>query len=324
MTDTGGPTTPAGWFTDPGGSGHLRWWDGTAWTAHLAPQPTPAPTPVVPQPVVQQPVLQQPAVQQTVQYEPVEQQSAVLTADDQPYVPFQGAWNHQTAGFGADDAAGFARPMRWNTLGAWLIAFCVLLVLVPAVLIGFFEGAAAAAGKGSVNQTTLSATGLIADVVFAGLLLLFAEMDRRKLRSYGFVHTAAIWWVLLTPLVYLILRGSSIRRETGRGGYGPLIGFLCTIGFFVVAAIAIPAFLVAHSAGSSAAFATSLETGLDQKGGHFTVSCPPTIPTSIGSTFSCTAVDSSGTSHVLAIQVVAGADGKPTVKLQSVTPPISG
>src|ERR1700712_2322033 len=87
MTNTGGPTTPAGWFTDPGGSGHLRWWDGTAWTAHLAPQPTPepapAPTPVEPQPVVQQPV----------HYAPVEQHAAGLASGNEPYVPFQGSWN---------------------------------------------------------------------------------------------------------------------------------------------------------------------------------------------------------------------------------------
>ena len=32
----------AGWHLDPAGSGQLRWWDGTAWTDHLAPPP---PTP---------------------------------------------------------------------------------------------------------------------------------------------------------------------------------------------------------------------------------------------------------------------------------------
>jgi hypothetical protein len=26
---------PAGWYADPGGTGRLRWWDGTAWTPHL-------------------------------------------------------------------------------------------------------------------------------------------------------------------------------------------------------------------------------------------------------------------------------------------------
>ncbi|GAC1484413.1 MAG: hypothetical protein NVS1B16_13820 [Pseudarthrobacter sp.] len=26
------PAAPAGWYTDPAGTGRLRWWDGSAWT----------------------------------------------------------------------------------------------------------------------------------------------------------------------------------------------------------------------------------------------------------------------------------------------------
>lgn len=31
---------PADWYTDPDGTGQLRYWDGTAWTEHFAPRPT--------------------------------------------------------------------------------------------------------------------------------------------------------------------------------------------------------------------------------------------------------------------------------------------
>ena len=35
-------TVPAGWFPDPNGQPVSRWWDGTAWTDHVQPLPTPA------------------------------------------------------------------------------------------------------------------------------------------------------------------------------------------------------------------------------------------------------------------------------------------
>lgn len=33
----------AGWYADPAGSNQLRYWDGSSWTEHTAPPPTPAP-----------------------------------------------------------------------------------------------------------------------------------------------------------------------------------------------------------------------------------------------------------------------------------------
>lgn len=41
------PQPPAGWYSDPDGSGGQRYWDGHAWTAHQArtPQPSPPPPP---------------------------------------------------------------------------------------------------------------------------------------------------------------------------------------------------------------------------------------------------------------------------------------
>ncbi|WP_347133336.1 DUF4352 domain-containing protein [Mycobacterium sp. DL] len=42
------PQTPAGWYSDPDGSGGQRYWDGHAWTEHRAPAPQPPPPPPLP------------------------------------------------------------------------------------------------------------------------------------------------------------------------------------------------------------------------------------------------------------------------------------
>jgi hypothetical protein len=313
MTDTGGAAIPAGWYTDPGGSGHLRWWDGSTWTAHLAPQPTPAP---VAQPTVQQPVVQE---------------AAIVTADNEPHVPFQGAWNQQSqgGGFGSVESTEYAQPAQWNTAGAWLLAFSYVFALFA------IFGWAVANGSSLAVETEVKRN---ADIAFASvwipvalfvLQVLFTLMDRRKLRSFGYLRPASFWWILLLPpLLYLIMRAVVISREV-RHGFAPMITYLVTVGAVVLlgvgSAIAIPAFLN-QRAGSLAStqFASSLQAGLDEKGGNFTVTCPPTIPTRIGSTFTCTATDSAGKSHALDIQVITGTDGAPGVKLLSVTPPITG
>src|SRR5689334_20044851 len=36
------PPTPAGWYPDPEQAGHLRYWDGAAWTEHRSPIEEPA------------------------------------------------------------------------------------------------------------------------------------------------------------------------------------------------------------------------------------------------------------------------------------------
>ena len=317
MTNTGS-TTQAGWYTDPGGSGHLRWWDGTAWSAHLAPQPTPAPTPApAPTPVVPlPPVAQAPAV-----YEPA------MTADNQPYVPLQGSWNTNTQSVGSSlgGAEDFARPAQWNTVWVWLLAFSTLLLTLAYAVTFAVEG---------TGTPTTELTGVAALAVGSFVLeILFALADRRKLLSWGHLRPASVWWMLLGPLFYLIFRAVAVRREVGRG-LAPLITYIVVaVGSSIILTIGSAIFLPAFLAGrgvivgsvSGSAFASSLQSGLNEQGGNYTVTCPPTIPTTVDSTFSCTAITSgSGDVHTLKIEVIRGADGQPTTKLLSVSPPFSG
>lgn len=320
MTNTGGSMTPAGWYNDPAGSGHLRWWDGTAWSAHLAPQPTPAPAPV-PTPVAPAP----PVVLAPVAYEPT-----VMTADNENYVPFQGSWNYRPQpGFGGNAPDDLARPMQWNTAGAWLLAFSYLFAIVVAIFYLVVASPALALQSRQQRVDSITFASLWIPTALWILQVLFVLMDRRKLRSFGYLRTATVWWILLLPpLLYLIMRGVAVSREV-RHGFAPLITYLVSWAVVVLlgitSAILIPAFLAQRAGGSlaSSQFASSLETGLNEKGGHYTVTCPPSLPTNVGSTFTCTAIDATGSAHSLDISIVQGTDGKPTAKLLSVTPPIA-
>ncbi len=324
MTNTAGPT-PAGWYADPSGSGKLRWWDGSTWTAHLAPQQTPAPvaTPVVQTPVVQTPVVQTPAV-----HPPVLPPFQIATQAGQPaYDPFAGSQNtvQQASPYGTAYTDDFARPVQSNTVGAWLLAFSGLLTTIGIVIYG------AIAGFAFTSSYNLGGYLGVGAVVYL-ITLFFAEADRRRLKSLGYLRVPSLWWMLLVPpLIYLILRTVAVWGEVRRG-LAPLItyvvvnvvsGILLSVAFAVLFSGA----LHAGSTGSAYAteFTAGIEKGLDQHGGNYTVVCPTTIPSIVGARFSCTATDAAtGTAHTLNIQVVEGSDGKPAVKLLSVTPPISG
>jgi hypothetical protein len=51
--------------------------------------------------------------------------------------------------------------------------------------------------------------------------------DRSRLRLLGHDQTASPWWVVLSPLVYLIVRSVRVRQCTGRRGSGPLTTYIC-------------------------------------------------------------------------------------------------
>lgn len=62
MTNGTAQGTPGpDWYPDPSTPGQLRFWDGTAWTAHTKPVPKP-PVPVVPPPATAQQAHSEPAL----------------------------------------------------------------------------------------------------------------------------------------------------------------------------------------------------------------------------------------------------------------------
>ena len=315
MSSTGGAPTPAGWYADPAGSTQLRWWDGTAWTAHLAAPPTPAPTPMpTPQPQYAAP-----------------SHSVVEPA---PYVPMGGTYapaapsGTGSLGTGTGYGSGYgAQPVQVyepgssNTGGVWIVAFSPILFAILALVTVFLVYQNPTAVGSLVPILYGVAIVLIAIIVFA------AARDRQTLFRRGYDNPASFWWALLNP-VYIILRTVRVSHEVHRGS-APLwtwIGaWICSGVIIGVGTVAmLPTLLASSMVQTGTSLAASIQNGMDSKGGNYLVTCPPTVSFVVGDEFSCTAVDQANQqSHTLLIDVVAGPNGQPTVSLKSVTPPIS-
>jgi Protein of unknown function (DUF2510) len=340
MSNSVGSPIPAGWYRDPAGSEQLRWWDGTAWTAHLAPAPTPqpAPIPVVAAPVAT-PVIQAPVF--TSGYGQTQAIAPVQLPEERPYVPFQNSWNGSTNQYGAGASGDFVRPAQWNTAGIWFVAtwtFWVgLIIVVVSFIIGLIFGAQhvsvanAGTSYGYLGETIGYVVGWI-------LLVVAAARDGAALTRMGYPRSTSVLWILLLPpLVYLIIRTVRVKSESGRG-LAPLIFYIVSsvvVGAITVGAfLAFPSLLAAESGlsgpvvnrANATSLASGITTGLDKNGGNYTVTCTPFAkPTTQPINVSCTAVDAStNLTHTMIIEVDPGtAGGQPTVKLLSVTPPIS-
>jgi len=342
MSNTTGSQVPPGWYRDPAGSEQLRWWDGTAWTAHLAEPPAAAPV-VAPTPV-QAPVALAPVVQAPVVQAPVTQATAVAPVqleDETNYVPFRSTQlvAQDRYGYGPEQ---FSRPAHWNTAGAWLLATSYFWTLI---LVGLgFTAYGAVIGFESLGKTVALGggfwgVGVVVGIVVWLLMLLAAARDQARLRRFGYLKPTSILWILLLPpLVYLIIRTVRIRSEASRG-QAPLVFYLASyvsiVVISIVAAVAIPTFLAAHSgltgSATNAANATNLAVGIKSglqgnSTATYSVTCTPfAAPKTNPIDVSCTAVETATNStHVLDIEVEPGeTGGQPSFKLVSVTPPIT-
>ena len=96
-----------------------------------------------------------------------------------------------------------------NTGAAWTIALLPLAGLAVNLGIGAVQG-----------FMTWLTIGMIS-VLLLALSVILARVDRRELDAWGFENTASPWLVLLTPPVYLAVRGNRVWNRTA-AGFGPL------------------------------------------------------------------------------------------------------
>ena len=247
MSDTNSSAPPAGWYADYVSSALLRWWDGSMWTDHTMPVPVAAPPAgpafeAAPAFGVTQAVVPaaSPATVQT--WAPPETpQEPMLrsrrTAETAAAVPYEA--------FGQQSRVSEYRPMQTtfvprviqygspNTGWIWIIAFSIL-INIGLQIVGVATG---------ISKT--GAGALIPLVILIGIMGLAGVRDRAVLNDRN-LPGASPWWLLLSPIVFLIVRWVKLRQlgvNAAAPGivYGVTIGLLFAVG--IAAAIFIPVYL---------------------------------------------------------------------------------
>jgi len=201
MHEGGSALPPAGWYPDSFDQTRRRWWDGAAWTTHVAPLEAAAPAVAV---------LDRPAEISTAEY-------ARRAAGYQPR-------DHEPDSYATE-------PVRLNrrsaqTLAGWLIA------LSPAWyggLVALIGAIAISVSPGISNYVGLPVLGPF----ILGLVLL-ARVDGKQLQECGYAApTSKFGWL---PIVYLVVRVVS----TGARSVGMLVAYVITQAvFLVIAALAV-------------------------------------------------------------------------------------
>ncbi|MDQ1542367.1 MAG: hypothetical protein QOK08_5 [Actinomycetota bacterium] len=192
MAESGPPTPaiPAGWYSDPAGSSGTRWWDGAGWTDHVqaAPQlvPTVVPAPSTPAPITPT-VLTPTALTST----PI-----LPTAAEQAYVPFQSATSVVPPRV---TGVAYTRSVWWICAQPlWGIASQVVLY---STITAF----------GPVPVRFLALGLVVLNLVLWGILVRLAFADRAGLLAGGNGSAASAWWMLLSPLAYLVARAQHVK-----------------------------------------------------------------------------------------------------------------
>ena len=215
MTDVAVSRIPAGWYPDPLGQARHRWWDSTTWTQHVTagPKTTAAPSSFAMQ---DSPAA---AAAPSIPDRMRERQSpaSAATSRQSDYVPM--AMHPRT------QVSLKSLPKVWATVSVWMIAVMPLIQLAAILALVFLLS--------DFGRFMQAATGF----VFLLWCAVLATRDRRTLVAAGHHETASPWWLLLSPLAYLIARTVKVRHTTGSGS-APLWTYLAlatlpAIGMFV-------------------------------------------------------------------------------------------
>lgn len=269
MTQDSSSSTIAGWYGDPSDASRLRWWDGSAWTTETRRHPpAAAPRAIVAESAeaattgvraAETPALtrrelraREAAAQDAASVPPTVGDAASAARIPAPVpVPVPAPVARQSAPSTAAatattalldrgavtsafrDETGFVRvatptapvsiftprrPTRVHTFSVWLLA------LLPLPWAAGVHALTRMMPADEVWTMRASAVG-----VFVVLSLVCAFRDGRVLRAGRHSETASPGWVLLTPLVFLVVRTVKVNLETGMRGSGPVLVWLTSM-----------------------------------------------------------------------------------------------
>jgi hypothetical protein len=228
MAQTSVAEIPAGWYADPLGLPQRRWWDSSGWTQHVAPEHT---SEARPEAAEQRSYSQQGTAQrgrgEYASVTPISRGVATLTAirpTEADAAPASSTPLDQAAATAARDTATTSPhayiPMSVNTpvqfrqpegprssssVAVWMIASMPVIQFAAVLGLVFVL-----ADFGPFMQAAVA-------FIFFLWTAVLASRDKHHLLLSGHRKAATPWWLLLTPLAYLIARTACIRKQGGHG-----------------------------------------------------------------------------------------------------------
>jgi hypothetical protein len=167
-----------------------------------------------------------------------------------------------------------------------------MLAISPLIFLGLLALGWAVTDGGTSTATTaiLSSMG----GAFVAWIVVAAVLDFRRLGALGHDYRPSVFWLLLSPLMYLVSRAIHVQRTAGRGAAPTWVH----VALSVVVAAALGAAGLALPRDASIAELRQVESmivaDMMQQGLDYTVLCPDAATLGPGSTFVCTAYDEVG------------------------------
>lgn len=197
----------SGWYPDPTDADSLRRWDGAAWTTETKPRhATTGPTPV-PASSGSTNFFPPVAIRTDASLPPVDPYRPRDKRDHDSYVPMASL----SSNLRHVPTRTYTASVWWlATLPAWSTAVSVALIV----------------GLGNFYTGFLQLfTALIVVFVAAAITI----HDHKILLAENHQTAASAWWILLTPLAYLIARGAHVHRSMGRGWAPVVLYLVCSV-----------------------------------------------------------------------------------------------